>query len=225
MESSERKVYKLTPSSFGFLWEECRRCFYLDVTKGLKRPRMVMPSIFTKIDSAMRHWYEGKSSSVISLDLPAGYIDTSNKSVKSSLIKLPGHHSDLFISGRTDALVVSPSGTGILDFKTSHVRDSNVTKYSRQLHGYAWCFEHPDSGVEAVDISHLGLVVYEPGRYSETDRLGTYALEGKVEYVPIKRDDEQFSEFLNEVATVLDSSSPPSRSRNCSFCAYLSSPE
>ena len=46
------EIYKLSPSDFGFLYDECKKCFYHKVKHGLNRPRGIMPSIFTKIDYA-----------------------------------------------------------------------------------------------------------------------------------------------------------------------------
>ncbi|EKD87781.1 MAG: hypothetical protein ACD_35C00212G0001, partial [uncultured bacterium] len=31
-------LYKLSPSQLTFAWDECPRCFYLDVVLGIKRP-------------------------------------------------------------------------------------------------------------------------------------------------------------------------------------------
>lgn len=49
------KPWRIGPSDLVFLFEECRRCFFLKVTRGVVRPRMPMPKIFTRIDSAMKH--------------------------------------------------------------------------------------------------------------------------------------------------------------------------
>lgn len=41
-----RHSWKLSPSDFAFLWEECKRCFYLKVVNGIQRPPLIMPKIF-----------------------------------------------------------------------------------------------------------------------------------------------------------------------------------
>jgi hypothetical protein len=49
--------FKLTPSDFAFLWEECKRCFYLKVVHGFQRPFGAFPKIFTIIDAQMKNYY------------------------------------------------------------------------------------------------------------------------------------------------------------------------
>ena len=46
--------WRLSPSDFAFLWEECKRCFYLKVVKEFYRPRSLMPKIFNVIDAQMK---------------------------------------------------------------------------------------------------------------------------------------------------------------------------
>jgi hypothetical protein len=48
--------WKLSPSDFAFLWEECQRCFYLKVVRQFYRPWSPMPKIFTKIDGIMKRY-------------------------------------------------------------------------------------------------------------------------------------------------------------------------
>ena len=55
------EIFKLSPSDFGFLYDECKRCFYLKVKHKFNRPRSIMPSIFIKIDGIMKDYFEGKS--------------------------------------------------------------------------------------------------------------------------------------------------------------------
>ena len=52
--------WKLSPSDFAFLWEECRRCFYLKVVSDFKRPSTPMPKIFTTIDQLMKQRFAGR---------------------------------------------------------------------------------------------------------------------------------------------------------------------
>ena len=40
------ETFKLSPSDFGFLYDECKKCFYLKVKHNFDRPRFPIPSIF-----------------------------------------------------------------------------------------------------------------------------------------------------------------------------------
>ena len=54
--------------------------------------------------------------------------------------------SDL-IKGKTDTVLGFNDNTyGVVDFKTSNVKDGNVEKYSRQLHAYSLALENAEPG-------------------------------------------------------------------------------
>lgn len=62
---------KLSPSGFAFLWQECKRCFYLKVARNFYRPRTVMPKVFTIIDAEMKKCFSGRRTETIAADMPA----------------------------------------------------------------------------------------------------------------------------------------------------------
>ena len=45
----DKSPFKLSPSKFLFGYEKCKKCFYLDIRKGLSQPG-TFPSIFSKYD-------------------------------------------------------------------------------------------------------------------------------------------------------------------------------
>ena len=77
------EIYKLSPSDFGFLYDECKKCFYHKVKHGLNRPRGIMPSIFTKIDGIMKDHFEGKSPKDITDALPNGRVEFGDRWIQS----------------------------------------------------------------------------------------------------------------------------------------------
>ena len=54
--------YTLSPSDLTFLWDECKRCFYLKVRENFRRPSAPFPSIFGLIDRLMKDIYLGEST-------------------------------------------------------------------------------------------------------------------------------------------------------------------
>jgi hypothetical protein len=48
------KTVSVSPSSFGFLYDDRKACFYLDAHRIAKRPRAPFPAIFNTIDLAMK---------------------------------------------------------------------------------------------------------------------------------------------------------------------------
>ena len=69
--------WKLSPSDLTFLWEECKRCFYLKVVREISRP-FIMPKIFNKIDSIMNQYFFGKNTTEINPVLPPGTVLSGN---------------------------------------------------------------------------------------------------------------------------------------------------
>ncbi len=133
---------KLSPSELTFLWDECRRCFYLKVMQKFNRPSAPMAKIFTRIDQAMKTYYSDKSPHEISADLPEGRIFISEKFVQSEPIELPGHALRCHFSGKIDAYIRFDDGTfGVIDFKTSDPAPHHLEFYNRQLQAYKYCLK------------------------------------------------------------------------------------
>lgn len=47
-------MYKLSPSDFAYLYEECKHCYYLKVRRGIERPKGVFPAIFGAINTRIQ---------------------------------------------------------------------------------------------------------------------------------------------------------------------------
>ena len=155
----------VSPSSFGFLADECPRCYYHEVHGMKKRPRMPFPAIFSQIDSAMKtHLSNG--SHILDSSLPAMTIEDQGRRVISRPIPIAGTDTNLVIRGNYDSLVAfDDDALGVVDWKTTRVRPDLVAKYGRSLHAYAYAIEHPAEKA-ARRIGRLGLGVFEPNHFS-----------------------------------------------------------
>jgi hypothetical protein len=215
------KCWKLTPSDFAFLWEECKRCFYLKVARGFSRPRPIMPKIFTLIDGQMKSYFSGRRTESISPELPKGVVHLGEKWVHSKPISVAKRTCTCFIRGKFDTVVQFDDGSyGIIDFKTSHTKSEHILLYGRQLHAYALALENAAEGKLSLSpISKLGLLVYEPFKFSGTEEA-VLSLEGSLSWIEIPRDDSGFRAFLEEVLAVLESPSPPERAPKCEWCQF-----
>ena len=129
------QLFKLSPSDFGFLYDECKRCFYLKVKHGFLRPRSIMPSIFIKIDGIMKDHFEGKSPKDITDTLPEGKIEFGSKWIQSRPFTDKNTGNKCYIKGVTDTVLgFNDSTYGVIDFKTS----AKIYKeYYLQVYGYA----------------------------------------------------------------------------------------
>lgn len=213
------KTIAVSPSSFGFLHDECKACFYMDAHRIAKRPRAPFPAIFNTIDLAMKRHYSTSSEHRISGLAEPFMVESSGRWVRSAPLAASDGGLPLVIRGIYDSLLVLDDGSRVVcDFKTSPVGPDLVNKYARQLHAYAWALEQPECG-RAVDVDRLGLAVFAPSIFqascSSEARLG-----GTFTWVDIARDDQSFGAFLNDVSILLSSPEPPLSSAACSFCAY-----
>ncbi len=213
--------WKLSPSDFAFLWEECKRCFYLRIARSFQRPRPIMPKIFTLIDSEMKNYYSQKRTEDIATEMPPGVVAYGEKWVESQPITLPGFSATCFVKGKFDTVVRFDDGTfGVIDFKTSQRKSEHIPLYSRQLHAYAYALEHPGGhGFAAKPVTQLGLLVFEPSQYRQ-GKTGRVGFAGDISWVPVPRDDAKFMEFLTQVVTILESPEPPPANPDCGWCKY-----
>ena len=214
---SNHSPWGLSPSDFAFLWDDCPRCFYLKVARKQPRPRSPFPSVFGRIDRAMKDFYLGERAETVAPGMPRGVIGGGDRWVKSAPLLVPGSSRTFFIRGRVDVLVDRDDGTkGVLDFKTTVPKPDHIATYGRQLHAYAMALEHPSSG-KPEGVSSLGLLCFSPDTYEFVEgRAGLY---GDLRWIEVPRDDLGFAQFLGTVVSVLEHDDPPRPAPSCSWCA------
>lgn len=101
-------MYRLAPSDFAFLWEECKRCFYLKVHGILPRPRAPFPSIFSKIDLCMKRRMSGLQTNSLIPDMRPGKFlcEEEDPWIECLPITPPGHKNSVYIRGKVRSLVL-----------------------------------------------------------------------------------------------------------------------
>jgi hypothetical protein len=215
------QAWRLSPSDFGFLWNECKRCFYLKVARGYYRPFGVFPKIFQVIDRLMKEQFEGREISELVPELPRGKVQSGKKQVESAPIEVPGHPGKCYIYGNFDTVVKFESGGyGVIDFKTTEIKADKAALYSAQLHAYAHALENPAPGAMGLKpVTTLGLLCVEPS-VSERSPEGIYSFRGKSAWIGIPRDDAGFRKLLGEVLDILGKPEPPPAGGGCDWCAY-----
>lgn len=214
------KCWKLSPSDFAFLWQECKRCFYLKVALGFNRPFTPFPKIFTTIAALEKNFFHEKETHCISRDLPVGRVVHGEKWVRSKPIRFEGSPGSCYIHGRFDNVVEFHDQTyGVIDFKTAETKPDHVPLYSRQLHAYAYALENPEDGfLSLAPITRLGLCCLEPHAMFSNDP--DFGFSCRTAWLECPRDDSQFQEFIREILLLLDSPQPPGGSPTCVFCQY-----
>jgi len=213
--------WKLSPSDFTFLWEECRRCFYLKVRENYQRPSVPFPKIFTKIHTLLKGHFANRRTEEVIPELPPGAIEHGEKWLRSSPITFPGCSSTCFISGRVDTIIrFDDGGFGVIDIKTAESKEEHIPLYSRQLHAYTYALENPTPGKLGLSpVSQLGLLCVDPLEVVSIEKK-FYGYKVMPTFMGCPRNDEEFRLFLKEVLGILESPTPPAGSANCSWCQY-----
>jgi hypothetical protein len=215
--------YKLSPSDLTFTYEGCKRCFYQKVVNNIAQPSIPLPSIFSKIASLLKDYYDGKHTSELHVALPSGIVSLGEKQVTSEVIQLPNHEATCFISGRFDIVTSFDDGSyGVIDFKTSNPNSESADLYSRQLHAYAYALEHPAPGKLSLSpVTKLGLLYFYPSSVSQHN-IDQLFYGADITWVEIEKDEQGFLRFIDEVLDVLELPEAPEHSPNCQWCGYIS---
>lgn len=219
----ENKIYKLSPSDFAFLYEGCKRCFYLKVVYGIRQPTTPMPGIFSKMSWLLRDHYNEKRTEQLNKNIPPGKIVHQEKFVTSKPIASAIENVKCFINGKFDVVVEFDDGSyGIIDFKTGNPKDEYAPLYGRQLHAYSYALENPeDRALSLSPITKLGLLYFHPQRtIQKEDEVEKLLYEADVEWKEIPINHDNFLSFINELSSVLSLDEPPQPSDACPWCQY-----
>lgn len=217
------RVFTLRPSDFNFLWEECRRCYWLQVARDWRRPRTPFPRVFGVLADLEAASFDGqRTEDMLPGVLPPGTFRHGEQDVLSAPIPLPGTGAAVALKGRLDMMVAfDDGGWGVIDFKTAMPGEVSPARYGRQLHAYAWSLERPAPGAFGRGpIGTLGLLCLEPREMRRGRQTAEVYGRFHPEWVPVQRDDAAFEAFLAEVAGVLAAPEPPPPGPRCGYCDY-----
>lgn len=206
-------MYKLSPSDFAYLWEECKFCYYQKVKLGVSHSG-VFPAMFGRINKLLQDSVIGKNLQEISVLMPSGIIDRQEGFIKS--IQIQG--TNCFVSGRYDLLIKLDDGTfAIIDFKiTTPDEEQILKKYATQLHAYKYALENPADG-NPVKVSKLGIVSVHPDEMKLKDKKIVFT--STPTWHTITEDMDSFMEMIGEIDLVLNGQLPKP-SATCKLCIY-----
>ena len=225
------RTAKLSPSDFAFLYEDCKRCFYLKVVKEIRQPSKPMAAIFTKIDKQEKVAFQDVIMSTLADGLPDGQIVKSDKWVTSTYINYPEFDYRQFIFGQVDSIMQMPDKSyKIIDFKTSSIKKENddgtaskhMKLYKRQLHAYAYALENPmyeyERFLEPGEISGMGLITFDPDQGFKVDNESNGILKGSFKWEEITYEPNKFIGFMGKMAQLLANPEIPDFNPDCPYC-------
>lgn len=206
-------VYKLSPSDFAYLYEDCKLCYTLKVKSGIYQPSMPMPGVFSAINSRLQGNLVGKNLKTLSKVLPDGEVISQEGWVES--IQVPG--TSVYLKGKYDLLVKNKDGSHtLIDLKISQPGDDKIEKYKTQLTAYKYALENPKTGAP-VKLSKLALLIFYPDQVSfenETAMLGF-----PPNWLEVPADEKGFLSFMKDVDKLL-AGPAPEVSLTCKWCVY-----
>jgi hypothetical protein len=206
-------MYKLSPSDFAYLYEECKLCYCLKVKENIYQPSMPMPAVFSAINTRLQGNLVGKNLRTLSPDLPDGIVVTQEGWVESIVVP----KTSVYIKGKYDLLVKAGDGSYILvDLKISQPAEEKKEKYKTQLAAYKFALENPSSG-EPIKISRIGLLIFYPD--TVTFENGIARLDFPPKWLEITCDDVNFLSFAKDIDKLL-SGPLPAESQSCKWCQY-----
>ena len=207
-------MYKLSPSDFAYLWEDCRYCFYQKVKLGNSYSGP-FPAMFGKINNLVQNSIMGKNLQDVISGLPSGVISVQEGFLKS----VPINGTNCFVSGRFDILSKLDDGSyALIDFKiTTPDEEKILKKYATQLHAYKYALENPAEGKAPLKISKMGIVSINPDEMKIVD--GKIHLTSTPAFHPVDEDMESFFSLIDQIAEVLNGEMPK-ESIECRLCIY-----
>lgn len=209
-------MYKLSPSDFKYLYEDCKHCYYQKAKGFIKElPSIGIPGVFMKMNSLLQNAIIGMDLKEINSELPAGKIEVKEGFLKSKPIP-PAN--DCYISGRFDIASRLEDGTyAVIDFKITDPNEDKIQKFFAQLHAYKFALENPPFG-EPKKVSKMGVIAINPEEI--TFPGDTVIFKAKPQWFEIKEDLDRFYAFISEVSTLLNGQVPPENPDNCKWCYY-----
>ena len=211
-------MYKLSPSDFAYLWNDCKHCYYQKVKFGITYSSP-FPAMFGRINKLLQTSIMGMNLRDVHPDLPSGIITVQEGFMKSKPI--PG--TNTYLSGRFDILTKLDDDTyAIIDFKiTTPDEEKILKKYSSQLHAYKFALENPLEG-EPIKISKMGAVSIKPDEMKLVN--GKVIFTATPTWHPIVENMDNFFKLISDISKVLSGPLPPTTA-TCNLCIYRKSYE
>ena len=211
-------MYKLSPSDFAYLWNDCKHCYYQKVKFGITYSSP-FPAMFGRINKLLQTSIMGMNLRDVHPDLPSGIITVQEGFMKSK--QIPG--TNAYLSGRFDILTKLDDGTyAIIDFKITTPDEEKIfKKYSSQLHAYKYALENPMERMP-IKISKMGAVSINPDEMKIIN--GKVVFTATPKWHPIVENMDNFHKLISDISKVLSGPLPPATA-TCNLCSYRKSYE
>jgi hypothetical protein len=213
------------------LFQQCKRCFYLDRRLGISRPPGFPFSLNSAVDSLLKKEFDvhRENGTPHPLMTSAGidavpFRHTELEIWRSNFkgIRIPHPSSGFELFGAVDD-IWQENGTGrllVVDYKAT-AKDAEVSLdaewqdgYKRQVEFYQWLLQQ-----KGFEVSPTAWFVYVNGC---KDRPGFDAkLEFRISLLPHEGKTDWVEGTVLEAKEILDQSRAPARDLDCPYCSYV----
>lgn len=211
--------YKLSPSDFAYLYEECKHCYYLKIKHGIQHPSMPFPGVFSALNTRIQGNLIGKTLKTLSDNLPDCKVINQEVFVESALVP----DTSCYIKGKYDLLCKNDNGKQnsddtytLVDLKISQPDVDKIEKYKTQLTAYKFALENPKEG-SSIKITRMGLLVFYPDTLVFEN--GIAKIDFPPKWLEIPADENGFFDFIKEIDSLL-AGSLPQENPDCKYCNY-----
>ena len=225
------KAITLAPSELDYMPMKCPRCFYLSKVKKISLKNFP-PPVFSNFDVVQQDYFKTKNTSHLSASLPSGEIMQKDalpgKVVSTTLTDLKGR--GFILGGRPDVVIAFDDNSyGIIDFKTTNIKEDKAESYRYQLEAYRYIFTYPGSikkgpTPKLSPITHMGVLQFFPNSIFDQNDQGCQ-LNMTMSYSPLEQNDILFMERITYILDILTSTDIPALNSNCYDCIFVAEQE
>ena len=217
----------LAPSELDYAPMKCARCFYLSKKKKISLKNFP-PPVFSNFDVVQQAYFKDKNTSALTNELPDGRImqkDEMPGRVVSTTLK-DSNGREYILGGRPDIVIeFTDKSYGIIDFKTTNLKEDKAESYRYQLEAYRYIFTYPGSikkgpTPKLSPITHMGVLQFFPNEiFNHKDDLCSLNL--KMSYSKLEQDDKKFEERIEYILDILELHEEPEFNDSCFDCQFV----
>ncbi len=208
------------------LFTDCRKCFWLDLKQGIKRPPSMPFTLNNAVDFLLKeefdvHRAKGTPHPVMKknkIDAIPFQHEKLNQ-WRHNFTGIQFHHepTDFLVTGAVDDVWVNPKGELIVvDYKATGAREHKIyDSYRRQMEVYQWLLRQ-----NKFDVASVGYFVFARVDKGKGFGNGTASLAFDLFVEPLVGDDSWVEQALMSARKTLNEPKAPDSTPTCDYCNY-----
>lgn len=209
------------------LFTDCRKCFWLDLKQGIKRPPSMPFTLNNAVDYLLKeefdvHRAKGTPHPVMKKNnidaVPFQHEELNKWRHNFTGVQFEHKPSGFLVTGAVDDVWVNPAGELIVvDYKATGAREHKIyDSYSRQMAIYQWLLRQ-----NGFKVSPVGYFVFARVDKAKGFGNGEAALAFDLFIEPlVAGDDSWISQSLMSAREMLDAPEIPAPNPECPYCNY-----